>query len=62
MIRKVKKMSDSDIAQIRLLREQFIALDSERTEILQRIAAWQESYDRMSKAVLQLEEKYHVYK
>lgn len=62
MIRKIKKMSDSDVAQIRLLREQFIALDSQRTDILRQIAEWKESYDRMSKAVLELEEKYAVYK
>lgn len=62
MIRKMKKMSDSDVAQIRLLREQFIALDSHRTDILRQIAEWKESYDRMSKAVLELEEKYAVYK
>lgn len=62
MIRKMKKMSDSDVAQIRLLREQFIALDSQRTDILRQIADWKESYDRMSKAVLELEEKYAVYK
>ena len=62
MIRKMKKMSDSDVAQIRLLREQFIALDSQRTDILRQIAEWKESYDRMSKAVLELEEKYAVYK
>lgn len=55
-------MSDSDVAQIRLLREQFIALDSQRTDILRQIADWKESYDRMSKAVLELEEKYAVYK
>ena len=62
MIRKFKKMSDSDVAQVRLLREQFIALDSQRTDILRQIAEWKESYDRMSKAVLELEEKYAVYK
>lgn len=62
MIRKIKKMSDSDVAQVRLLREQFIALDSQRTDILRQIAEWKESYDRMSKAVLELEEKYAVYK
>lgn len=62
LIRKIKKMSDSDVAQIRLLREQFIALDSQRTDILRQIAEWKESYDRMSKAVLELEEKYAVYK
>lgn len=62
MIRKMKKMSDSDVAQIRLLREQFIALDSQRTDILRQIAEWKDSYDRMSKAVLELEEKYAVYK
>ena len=62
MIRKMKKMCDSDVAQIRLLREQFIALDSQRTDILRQIADWKESYDRMSKAVLELEEKYAVYK
>lgn len=62
MIRKMKKMSDSDVAQVRLLREQFIALDSQRTDILRQIAEWKESYDRMSKAVLELEEKYAVYK
>lgn len=62
LIRKIKKMSDSDVAQIRLLREQFIALDSQRTDILRQIADWKESYDRMSKAVLELEEKYAVYK
>lgn len=62
MIRKMKKMSDSDVAQVRLLREQFIALDSQRTDILRQIADWKESYDRMSKAVLELEEKYAVYK
>lgn len=62
MIRKIKKMSDSDVAQVRMLREQFIALDSQRTDILRQIAEWKESYDRMSKAVLELEDKYAVYK
>lgn len=61
MIRKFKKMSDSDVAQVRLLREQFIALDSQRTDILRQIADWKESYDRMSKTILKLEEKYDLH-
>ena len=62
MLKKFKKMSDSDVAQVRLLREQFIALDSQRTDILQQIAEWKSNYDRMSKAILELEEKYAIYK
>ena len=54
-------MDDHDIIQLRLLREQFTALDSERIDILRRMADWQDNYRRMTEAVLKLEEKYDIH-
>lgn len=61
MLGKKIKMTESDQIQLRLLREEFTALDSMRTHILQEIAEWTENYDRMAKAVIALEEKYGIY-
>lgn len=60
-MRRKKKMDDHDIIQLRLLREQFTALDSERIDILRRMADWQDNYRRMTEAVLKLEEKYDIH-
>ena len=59
-MRRKKKIDDHDIIQLRLLREQFTALDSERIDIIRRMADWQDNYKRMNEAVLKLEEKYDI--
>jgi len=59
--KKKKKIEEADAVQLRLLREQFTVLDSERVDILRRMADWQDNYRRMTEAVLKLEEKYDIH-
>lgn len=59
--KKKKKIEEADAVQLRLLREQFTVLDSERVDILRRMADWQDNYRRITEAVLKLEEKYDIH-